>query len=113
MAVNKFDQLVEDMVDNKLTLNLIQMAIRSYIRRRKDISEGSKNILCGTSDDFAGLIYKMFKPIQEMIGSVELAYQRGTQAGREDEEKRVKRENEEKRVKRKKKGGQKNDTDDD
>ena len=76
--MNKFDQLVEDLVNGELGLTHVQIAIRTSIRRRKDIPEGVKNLLAGEKKN-AGLIYKMFVPIQDMIGAMELAYRRGSQ----------------------------------
>ena len=49
------------------------------IRQRKDIPDGIKDLLSGKGRHNAGLIYKMFEPIQEVIGSMELAYRRGKQ----------------------------------
>ena len=77
MATNKFDQLVEDLLSNELTLTQIQIAMRTYIRRRKDIPEGIKDLLCGRAEGASGLIGRMFKTIQDVIGAVELAYRRG------------------------------------
>ena len=77
--MNKFEQLADDLTTGKLTLTHVQIAIRSSVRRRKDIPEGIKSILCGKGPEYAGLIYKMFKPMQEVIGTVELAYRRGAQ----------------------------------
>ncbi len=76
--MDKFTQLVEDLVDGKLGFNQIQMAMRASVRQRKDVPESIKDLLCGRSESHAGLIYKMFKLIQEMMGSMELAYRRGT-----------------------------------
>lgn len=77
--MNKFDQLVEDLVNGDLGLTHVQIAIRTSVRRRKDIPDGVKNLLCGEGEHYSGLIYTMFKPIQEAIGTVELAYRRGKQ----------------------------------
>ena len=74
--MNRFDQLVQDLMDGKLTLNHIQIAYRTYLRQRTDIPEGIKDILCGT-DGGAGLVGKAFNQISETVGSVELAYRRG------------------------------------
>jgi hypothetical protein len=75
--MNKFDQLVQDLLDGKLSLNQMQMAIRAFVRQRDDLPEGIKDLLCGRGEASAGLIYKMYKPIQEAIGSMEMAYRRG------------------------------------
>ena len=79
MATNKFDQLVEDLLSNELTLTQVQIAMRTFVRRRKDIPEGIKDILCGRAEGASGLIGRMFKSIQDVIGAVELAYRRGGQ----------------------------------
>jgi hypothetical protein len=79
--MNKFDQLVEDLEKGKLTLNMIQIAIRTYIRRRHNLPEGIKVLLCGKGDSNPGLIHQMFKPIQQVIGAMELAYRRGKDDG--------------------------------
>lgn len=77
IEVNKFDQLVEDLASGELGLTHIQIAIRTSVRRRKDLPEGIKDLLAGKGDSSAGLIYHMFRPIQDMIGAMELAYRRG------------------------------------
>jgi hypothetical protein len=75
--MNKFDQLVDDLEKGRLTLNMVQIAIRTYIRRRRNLPEGIKDLLCGNSESNVGLIFKMFQTIREVIGAMELAYQRG------------------------------------
>ena len=78
--MNKFDQLVEDLTEGDLTLTQIQIAIRTSIRRRNNIPDGVKGLLAGEqsiSGTNAGLIYKMFAPVQDVIGAIELAYRRG------------------------------------
>ena len=80
--MNKFDQLVEDLSSGDLSLTQVQIAIRASIRRRKDIPDGVKGLLAGEEGIGginSGLIYKMFFPIQDMIGVIELAYRRGSQ----------------------------------
>ena len=80
--MNKFDQFVEDLVSGELSLTQDQIAIRASIRRRKDIPDCVKGLLAGEEGIGginAGLIYRMFEPIQHMIGTVELAYRRGSQ----------------------------------
>ncbi len=74
--LDKFSQLVEDLVNGDFTLIQIQLAIRESIRRREDIPDGVKDLLAGISHD-SGLIYKMFYPISNVIGALELAYRRG------------------------------------
>lgn len=77
--MDKFSQLVEDLVHGDLTLTHIQTAVRASIRQRKDVPEGIKDLLAGRGNSYSGLIYRQFKLIDEMIGSMELAYRRGEQ----------------------------------
>jgi len=71
--MDKFTQLVDDLVTDKLNLNHVQMAIREYIRRSPNIPDEIKNLLT----ESGGLIYYMFRPINQVIGSLELAFRRG------------------------------------
>ncbi len=82
--MNRFDQLVDDLTTGKLGLTLVQQAIRLYIRNREDIPDPIKDILCGGSRANAGLICRIFMGINETIGSMELAYRRGVEIGKED-----------------------------
>lgn len=82
MKLNKFDQLVDDLVEGRLSLIQIQIALRASIKLNKRIPEDIKNILCGEmceGGQGGGLIYDMFRPIAHTIGGVELAYLRGKQ----------------------------------
>ena len=74
--MNRFDQLVEDLVSNRITHTQLQIAYRESIRRSKHVPEEVKTILCGSSESHAGLIYQLFKVINEMIGGFELAVRR-------------------------------------
>lgn len=80
--LDRFSQLVEDLTTGKLTLTQVQIAIRASIRDRKDVPDEVKDLLCGGGSGLgghsAGIIYRMFNNIQEVIGTVELAYRRGT-----------------------------------
>ena len=82
--LNPFDQYLKWLNDNTLGGNLLQIAYRAHIRQRKDLPEGVRNLLGGTSEANAGLLYKVFKLMSQMEGSIELAYRRGYQAGMED-----------------------------
>ena len=75
--MDKFSQLVEDLTTGALTLTQIQIAIRASIRQRQNIPDEIKDLLAGSSDSNPGIICRMFRPIQEVIGSMELAYLRG------------------------------------
>ncbi len=74
--MNKFDQLVEDLLSNALGHTHLQIAYRTYIRQRKDIPEEIKDLLCGT-EGHSGLIGSIFQQISSTISAVELAYRRG------------------------------------
>ncbi len=76
--IDKFSQLVEDLTTSDLTLTQVQIAIRASIRRDKNIPDGIKDLLAGKKNN-PGLIYRMFEPIQEVIGAMELSYRRGSQ----------------------------------
>lgn len=84
--MNKFDQLVEDLKDGKLTLTHIQIAYRAYLRESKHLPDALKDILGGRSDKYSGVHYKIFRLLKEVEGTVELAYNRGVQVGREEKE---------------------------
>ncbi len=73
--LNKFDQLVDDLLTSKLNLRQVGTAVRTWIGRRKDLPEGIKSFLYtpGGPD----LIGAMFTHMGNMIGSLELAYRRG------------------------------------
>ncbi len=75
---DKFSQLVEDLVSGELSLTHIQIAVRASIRQRKDLPDGIKDLLAGKKNN-PGLIYRMFEPIEEVIGAIELSYRRGSQ----------------------------------
>ncbi|MFH1722909.1 MAG: hypothetical protein ABH950_09935 [Candidatus Altiarchaeota archaeon] len=74
--MNAFQQLEDDLVSGKLSWTQVQIALRSSVRLHKDVPEGIKDLLCGKEGN-AGLIYRMFKQIQEVTGAMELAYRRG------------------------------------
>lgn len=75
-TTNKFEQLVQDLVDGSLGFTHIQIAIRESIRRRKDIPEGAKDVLCGKGEASSGLIFKIFALIRQTIGGMELVHRR-------------------------------------
>ncbi len=84
----EFTRLVNNLVSGELGFIHIQIAMRTYVRRSKDIPEEVKDLLAGKSVTYSGLIYHMFQTISEVIGAVELAFRRGNQAGLEDRRKR-------------------------
>lgn len=69
---NKFDQLVNDLLDGSLTLTLIQIAVRTYIRRRKNFPIEAKGLLAGEAEGDSGLIGLHFRVITQTIGSLSL-----------------------------------------
>ncbi len=75
---NEFEQLVENLKTGKLSLTMIQIAVRASVQERNDIPEGIKDLRAGHEPEYSGIIYTMFKPIQEVIGAMELAYRRGS-----------------------------------
>jgi hypothetical protein len=85
--MNKFDQLVEDLSDGKLTHTQVRIAYKCYVQRRKDIPDGIKNLLCGgkvLGGQMPGLIDDIFNLLNEIIGRTELAFRRGSQTGHEE-----------------------------
>ena len=90
---DEFTRLVDNLVTGELGLIHIQIAVRTYVRRSKHISDDIKDLLAGRSDTEAGLIFKHFQLIEHIIGNIELAYRRGCQAGeeRERQTKKIKR----------------------
>ena len=76
---DKFTQLVDDLLERKLSPLNLQQAYRSYIRQRKNLPEDIKDLLCGRSESDSGLIASQFHMISQMIGNMELAYLRGKQ----------------------------------
>lgn len=72
----EFEEIVEVWLCNsdKTIIN----AYRESIRRRKDLPEAIKGLLCGTGVGDAGLIMRQWTVMQQTIGNLELAYRRGT-----------------------------------
>ncbi len=87
---NPFTDLVRHLNDGTLGHNHIQMAYREWIRRRDDIPDATKDILAGKGDTEPGLLLPMFRIITQTIGSLELAWRRGYQAGWEEAKEEVK-----------------------
>ena len=81
---NYFTQLVHDLTDGTLGHNHIQMAYREFIRRRPDIPDAIKDLLAGSSDENSGLLVLLFRCIGQSVGTLELAWRRGYQAGWEE-----------------------------
>jgi len=78
--MNKYDQLVEDLCSNNLTIRQLELAYRESIRRNKKIPEGARNLI--VSFEGVGLI-QFAQDMGEIVGSMELAYRRGMQEGQE------------------------------
>ena len=79
--LNKFDQLVEDLVDGKLNMNLVKIALASWVSRRKDLPETVRDMVSGDNPSHIGLIDRAFKIIKDGMGELELAYRRGVAHG--------------------------------
>jgi len=82
--MNAFDRLFLDLSTGKLGQIGMQNAIRAWVRSRNDLPDGIKDLLCGRGERDPGLLYRLFPPIANIIGTVELAYRRGYEAGLED-----------------------------
>lgn len=91
MAINKFDQLLGDLNTGKLTMLHVHIALRTYVKMRKDIPEGARNLLVGAKEGDTGLLGMLYSFIPHVMGSVELAYRRGIQEGEEAATKREKK----------------------
>lgn len=74
--MNKFDQLVDDLVSGRMSYKILEGAYRESIRRSKHLPDEAKDILCGMGDTNPGLISRQFRVISEMIGGFELAIRR-------------------------------------
>lgn len=75
-GVNKYNQLVNDLVEGKIGLNLLGSALEESVKRRKDIPIPVKNLLA-TEGAQPGLITKVIHLLSNIMGVVELAYRRG------------------------------------
>ena len=80
---DKFTQLVDDFLSGEIGPTVHQIAFRAYIRRSPNIPDDIKGLLAGTSETHAGIVFKIFQLMGEIIGCMELAYRRGEQAGKE------------------------------
>ncbi len=76
---DKFSQLVDDLVEGKLSPNQIQMAHRASISRSR-FTEGFSDLLAGR-DGSAGIVFKLYQTINEIQGAMELTYRRGIDVG--------------------------------
>jgi hypothetical protein len=76
---NAYADLERALIDGKLGHRQVATAYRAWIRERKDIPDGIKNLLSvpGGGDLLGG----MFLVISQTVGRMELAYRRGYQAG--------------------------------
>ena len=70
-----FEDIVELWLNN--SDKTIIAAYRDSIRRRKDIPDAVKDLLCGTGENNSGLIMRQWGLIQQTNGNIELAYRRG------------------------------------
>ncbi len=78
--MNEFDRLVANLQYGELTIRLLEMAYREYLRKRENIPEGVTNLL--VPEGHTGLI-QFAEQMGQIAGNVELAYRRGMQEGKE------------------------------
>ena len=79
-----FSDLLEKLKDGTLGHIHVQIAYRAWIRERKDLPAGVRDLLAGNHESNAGVLFTAFKLISQIIGTTELAYRRGYQAGQEE-----------------------------
>lgn len=77
--MNAFEQLVKDLDDGTLSLSLVRNALRQHYRHSEHIPDGIKSLVCGVGESDAGLIFRFFQLLSNVIGSLELANRRGEQ----------------------------------
>ena len=75
--MDRFSQLEQDIIDGKLSIKQVGIAVRSAIRRMEHLPEGIRDLLGGKGDTSPGLLSIYFRLLEQIIGSVELAYRRG------------------------------------
>ena len=85
MSKDYFSELINNLEKGNLTLRDIQIAYRTYIKKRQDMPEATKDILCG-KEGTGGIIGDMFKIISEIEGAVYLSYMRGAVSNIEKDE---------------------------
>lgn len=78
--LNEFGRLVENLRSNEFTISHLEMAYRYYIKTRKDIPEGVRNLL--VEAEGAGSL-KFAQQIKTLVGNVHLGYLRGRQEGKD------------------------------
>ncbi|MCK5020906.1 MAG: hypothetical protein KAS32_28050 [Candidatus Peribacteraceae bacterium] len=76
-AKTDFNDLVEDLLEGRMSMIVVQNAIVESYKRRDNIPEGIKGIICGTGDCDGGLVRRTFQLLNQFIGNLELAYRRG------------------------------------
>lgn len=82
--VNAFQRLVDDLESGELNLTLIDLAVKTWIERRKDLPEGVRNLLVRNGDQGSGSIRVLFHAMKQIIGCTEIAYRRGILHGEEE-----------------------------
>ncbi len=80
---NAFEMLVDNLVSGELNITMVCIAIKVYIRKRKDLPDGVKNLLGPHGEHQTGPVDDIFNTLKNIIGVTELAYRRGKQDGEE------------------------------
>lgn len=83
-GLNEYERLLRNLETQEFTITHLELAYREYIRRRKDIPEGARNLLCGSEGSGS---LQFASTIKALVGNVHLAYMRGRQEGNEVPEK--------------------------
>ena len=81
---NPYYRLVDDLAEGRLSLSMVQTAIKESIRRNPKIPEGVKNLVATYGDKGQCMVDRCFNIIKCSVGEMELSYRRGQQAGWED-----------------------------
>lgn len=75
---DRFTQLVDDLQSGAISENMLQIAYRASIKQNPNL-KGFADILGGSSESNAGIIYKLMTAMFQVAGGMELAYRRGCQ----------------------------------
>ncbi len=67
---NAFEQLTKWLADGTLSRTHLSIAYRVSVRKQESIPEGARNLA-------EPMLNRMFHHMEELVGSLELAYRRG------------------------------------